>query len=319
MKLVILDGYTVNPGDLSWEKLEELGEIQVFDRTPPELIVERSKDAEIILTNKCVFSKEVLQQLPKLKYIGVLATGYNVIDVKAAAEQGVTVSNIPAYSTLSVAQMVFSLLFDLCSHVREHSDSVKAGDWSRCGDFCYWNHPIIELADKTMGIVGFGKIGQQVGKIADALGMKVLVWSRTKKEVDAGYAYEWVDSKEELFQKADVITLHCPLFPETKYLVNEESLKMMKPTAFLINTSRGPVVDELALAKALKEKWIAGAGLDVMEQEPPSGEHPLYAIDNCVITPHIAWASKEARGRLIDIVCNNVKTFLDRNPVNVVN
>lgn len=319
MKLVILDGYTVNPGDLSWEKLEELGEIQVFDRTPPELIVERSKDAEIILTNKCVFSKEVLQQLPKLKYIGVLATGYNVIDVKAAAEQGVTVSNIPAYSTLSVAQMVFSLLFDLCSHVREHSDSVKAGDWSRCSDFCYWNHPIIELADKTMGIVGFGKIGQQVGKIADALGMKVLVWSRTKKEVNAGYAYEWVDSKEELFQKADVITLHCPLFPETKYLVNEESLKMMKPTAFLINTSRGPVVDELALEKALKEKWIAGAGLDVMEQEPPRGEHPLYAIDNCVITPHIAWASKEARGRLIDIVCNNVKTFLDRNPVNVVN
>ena len=319
MKAVILDGYTINPGDLSWEKLGDFAEYEVYERTPADLVIERSKDADMILTSKVLFTKEVLEQLPKLKYIGVLATGYNIIDTEEAAKRGIVVTNVPAYSTPSVAQMVFSLLFELCSHVQEHSDSVKGGQWSQCKDFCYWNYPVIELAEKTIGIIGFGKIGQQVGKIASALGMHVLVWSRTKKEMDTGYDYAWADTMEELLRSSDVVSLHCPLFPETRYLINEETLRMMKPTAFLINTSRGPLVHEAALAKALREEWIAGAGIDVMEMEPPQAEHPLYETGRCVITPHIAWASKEARKRLVDIVCENAQKFVEGHPVNVVN
>ncbi|MCH1983046.1 D-2-hydroxyacid dehydrogenase [Ruminococcus sp. OA3] len=315
--IVILDGHTINPGDLSWEVIQRLGECTVYQRTPADLVLERCRDARIVLTSKVLFTRRIIESLPKLKYIGVLATGYNVVDVDAAREHGITVTNIPAYSTLSVAQMVFALLLQLCCHVKEHSDSVKEGKWSDCKDFCYWNYPMIELAGKTMGIIGFGMIGQQTARVANALGMRVTVFGRRKKRVE-GIEFLWADSLEELLGCSDVVSLHCPLSEETKYMMNADTLQLMKPSAFLINTARGPLMEEHALAEALNSGRIAGAALDVLTTEPPQADNPLFHAKNCIITPHIAWATKEARTRLIDTAGHNLKAFMEGDPVNMV-
>lgn len=316
-KIVILDGHTINPGDLSWEVILQQGECTVYERTPKELVAERCRDAKAVLTSKAIFTREVMESLPKLSYIGVLATGYNVVDVQAARERGITVTNIPAYSTQSVAQMVFALLLQLCCHVKEHSDSVKSGAWSACEDFCYWNSPMIELAGKTLGIVGFGMIGQQTARVANALGMKVAAFGRQRKQVD-GIDYQWIDSLDELLVRSDVISLHCPLTEDTNGMINAERLRLMKPSAFLINTARGPLIEENALADALNSKRIAGAALDVLGAEPPAADNPLFRAKNCIITPHIAWATKEARTRLINTAGENLKAYLEGSPVNTV-
>lgn len=318
MKIVVLDGYGLNPGDMSWEPLKQFGETEIHHRTPENLIIERAKGAEILLTNKTPLNAETLSQLPDLKYIGVLATGYNVVDIKAAGEKGILVTNIPAYSTDSVAQLVFALLLELCHHTQEHSNAVRKGDWSNSKDFTFWNYPLIELAGKTMGIIGFGSIGQKVGDIAQVFGMKIIGHSRTKTDQSHRPNFKWAESLDELLEESHVISLHVPLFDETQGLINKDSLKKMKDTAFLINTSRGPVVVEEDLAQALDEGIIAGAGLDVLSKEPPEADNPLFKAKNCIITPHIAWATKEARQRLMGIAVNNIKAFLDDNPINTV-
>ncbi|MGI6006779.1 MAG: D-2-hydroxyacid dehydrogenase [Ruminococcus sp.] len=318
-KIVILDGYTINPGDLSWDMFRMLGECSVYDRTDETQVLERCRNADIVLTSKVVFSDAIMEKLPELSYIGVLATGYNVIDLKAARKRNITVTNIPAYSTPSVAQMVFSLLFELCSHVKEHSDGVKQGKWSGCPDFCYWDYPMIELAGKTMGIIGFGRIGRQTARVATALGMNVAAWSRSRKASEEEVNFQWAGSLKELLSCSDVVSLHCPLFDETYHLINRETLGYMKPGAFLINTARGPLIDETALAEALNGGKIGGAALDVLEKEPPERDNPLFQAKNCVITPHIAWATKEARTRLIDIAFGNLKRYLEGKPINTVN
>ncbi len=317
MKIVVLDGYTLNPGDLSWKELEELGSCSVYERTPGELTVERAKDAEIVLTNKTVLSAGVIEQLEKLRYIGVLATGYNVVDVEAARKRGVPVTNVPAYGTESVAQMVFAHLLNLTQHVGEHSESVREGRWSGCPDFCYWEWPLIELEGLTMGIVGLGRIGKAVASLALAFGMKVIGYD----VVRAGDLPEGcrMVRLEDVFRLGDVVSLHCPLTAETERLVNKERLGLMKQTAFLINSSRGPLVDEEALAEALNNGEIAGAGLDVVWTEPPAKENPLLKAKNCYITPHIAWATRAARERLYRVAVENVAAFLDGRPRNVVN
>ncbi|UCF42968.1 MAG: D-2-hydroxyacid dehydrogenase [Planctomycetota bacterium] len=317
MKIVVLDGYTLNPGDLSWEELEELGSCSVYERTPSELTVERAKDAEIVLTNKTVLSAEVIEQLEQVRYIGVLATGYNVVDVEAARKRGVVVTNVPAYGTESVAQMVFAHLLNLTQHVGEHSESVREGRWSACPDFCYWERPLIELEGLTMGIVGLGRIGKAVARLAGAFGMKVIGYDVVQP---AGLPEGCrMVGLEDVFRLGDVVSLHCPLTPETERLVNKERLSLMKHTAFLINTSRGPLVDETALAEALNNGEIAGAGLDVARTEPPSGDNPLLKAKNCYITPHIAWATRSARERLYRAAVENVAAFIDGRPRNVVN
>jgi len=316
MRIVVLDGYTLNPGDLSWAGLHELGQCQIHDRTSPDDIVRRAQEAEIVLTNKTQLSKETLAQLPKLRYIGVLATGYNVVDVKAAHKQNICLTNIPAYGTVSVAQMVFAHLLNLTQHVAEHGQSVQAGDWSRSRDFCYWNFPLVELAGLTMGIIGLGRIGQTTARLALDFGMKVIYFDVEKSitpQVDA----QAVDL-DTLFQESDVVSLHCPLTDSNFRLVNEQRLKLMKPTAFLINTSRGPLIDERALADALNTGKIAGAGLDVLSREPPEADNPLLKAKNCYITPHIAWATRAARQRLMDIAVANIRAFLNGKPQNVV-
>jgi len=316
MRIVVLDGYTLNPGDLSWAGLHELGQCQIHDRTSPDDIVRRAQEAEIVLTNKTQLSKETLAQLPKLRYIGVLATGYNVVDVKAAHKQNICLTNIPAYGTVSVAQMVFAHLLNLTQHVAEHGQSVQAGDWSRSRDFCYWNFPLVELAGLTMGIIGLGRIGQTTARLALDFGMKVIYFDVEKSitpQVDA----QAVDL-DTLFQESDVVSLHCPLTDSNFRLVNEQRLKLMKPTAFLINTSRGPLIDERALADALNTGKIAGAGLDVLSREPPEADNPLLKAKNCYITPHIAWATRAARQRLMDIALTNIRAFLNGKPQNVV-
>jgi len=316
MRIVVLDGYTLNPGDLSWAGLHELGQCQIHDRTSPDDIVRRAQEAEIVLTNKTQLSKETLAQLPKLRYIGVLATGYNVVDVKAAHKQNICLTNIPAYGTASVAQMVFAHLLNLTQHVAEHGQSVQAGDWSRSRDFCYWNFPLVELAGLTMGIIGLGRIGQTTARLALDFGMKVIYFDVEKSitpQVDA----QAVDL-DTLFQESDVVSLHCPLTDSNFRLVNEQRLKLMKPTAFLINTSRGPLIDERALADALNTGKIAGAGLDVLSREPPEADNPLLKAKNCYITPHIAWATRAARQRLMDIALTNIRAFLNGKPQNVV-
>jgi glycerate dehydrogenase len=307
MKIVYLDAFTLNPGDLSWEKLESLGDLTIYDRTPTEQVVERAKDSEIVLTNKIPFSREILAQLPKLKYIGVTATGYNIIDVAAARERGVVVTNVPGYASKSVAQSVFAHLLNLTLHAAQHGQSVSAGKWSKCDDFCYWDFPLIELAGLTMGIVGLGQIGGEVAKIALAFGMKVIACDATAVEPPPGVR---MAALEELFRQSDVVTLHCPLTPQTANLVDARRLSWMKPTAFLINTSRGPLVDETALADALNGGRLAGAGLDVLSVEPPPADHPLLRAKNCCITPHIAWATVSARKRLLDEAAENVRAFL---------
>lgn len=318
MKLVVLDGYTLNPGDLSWDGIKRFGDLTVYERTPASEILERCKGAEIVFTNKTPLRQDVLAQLPDLKYIGVLATGYNVVDIDFARTMGIKVANVPGYGTASVVQLTFSLLFELCLHVQRHSDSVFKGDWVASADFCYWNYPLIEMEGKTLGIIGFGSIGQKVADVASAFGMKVVAYSRTQTDQSHRKNFQWL-SLEELLKSSDVVSIHCPLFPETEGLINKNTLKLMKKSAFFLNTSRGPLVNEQDLADALNSGLIAGAGLDVLSVEPPSANNPLLSAKNCLITPHIAWATKEARTRLMEIVEHNLSSFLNGNPVNIVN
>jgi len=318
MKIVVLDGYTLNPGDLSWERLLDLGEVVLHDRTPSDKILERSKGAEVLITNKTPLTEEIMKSLPDLKYIGVLATGYNVVDAEAAKRRNIIVTNVPAYSTMSVAQLTFSLLLELCHHVQRQSDSVIQGKWAQSPDFCYSDFPLKELSGKTIGIIGFGNIGKKVADIATVFGMNIIAASRHQMDQSERKNFRWVQIND-LLEQADVVSIHCPLTPETKGLMNAGSLKRMKRSAFLLNTSRGPVVVEQDLADALNNGIIAGAGIDVLSSEPPSIDNPLFKAKNCIITPHIAWATKEARVRLMDIAVNNVAAFIQRKPVNVVN
>ena len=316
-KIVVLDGYTLNPGDLSWKGLEALGRCTVYDRCLDEEVAGRAEDAEIVLTNKTMLTAEVIERLENLEYIGVLATGYNVVDIEAARVRGIAVTNVPAYGTQSVAQMVFAHLLNLAQHVGHHAQTVRSGRWTSSVDFCYWEKPLIELAGLTMGIIGFGRIGRAVAKLAIAFGMKVVAYDIvTPTNVPEGCQFVGL---EDLFRNSDVISLHCPLTPRTANIVNKERLAMMKKTAFLVNTSRGPLVDEPALAQALNEKKIAGAGLDVLSIEPPEKDNPLFTARNCFITPHIAWATRAARERLLKVVVDNVASFLAGKPQNVVN
>jgi glycerate dehydrogenase len=318
MKIVVLDGYTLNPGDLSWEGLKKLGDVEVYDRTSSELIIARAKNAEILFTNKTPLNETVLSQLPELKYIGVLATGYNVVDIEAAKKRNVFVTNIPTYGTKSVAQMVFALILEQCQHVQDHSTAVRSGVWSHSMDFCFWNYPLIELADKTIGIVGFGRIGQAVADIAQAFGMNILGYDKVKSNQSSRKNFRWVELSE-LLDQSDFISLHCPLLNDTKGLINIDTLRIMKKSAFLINTSRGPLIIDKDLADALNNGIIAGAGLDVLSIEPPESGNPLLSAKNCLITPHISWATREARARLMDIAVNNLAEFIRGNSVNVVN
>ncbi|WP_338473044.1 D-2-hydroxyacid dehydrogenase [Niallia sp. XMNu-256] len=317
MNICVLDGYTLNPGDLSWSELKQLGKTDIYDRTPLELIFERAANAEIVLTNKTPLSKATLDRLPKLKYIGVLATGYDVVDIQAAKERGIVVTNIPNYGTASVSQMVFALLLEHCHHVQHHSDAVMEGQWGKNSDWCFWNYPLIELAGKTMGIVGLGRIGLQTARIASAFGMEVLAYSRHQREMDLP-GFKWADNLNELMRLSDVVSLHCPLTPETEGMINSGNLSMMKRTSILINTSRGKLVNNNDLAEALNAGVIGGAGLDVLAVEPPEETNPLLQAKNCIITPHIAWATKEARNRLFDIAVDNIKAFIAKIPKNVV-
>ncbi len=317
MHIVVLDGYTLNPGDLSWDAFATLGELTVHERTPAAEIVARAAGAEILLTNKTPLSAATIGQLPVLRYIGVLATGYNVVDTEAAAARGIPVTNVPEYGTASVVQLVFAHLLNLCNHVAEHGQSVRAGAWSRSPDFCFWEHPLVELSGRTMGIVGAGRIGKSVARVAEAFGMRVLVSGRPGGNRQ-GDAFERTDL-QNLFRESDVVSLHCPLTEATRGLVNRELLGLMKPGAFLINTGRGPLVVEEDLAAALNSGTIAGAGLDVLSTEPPAPDNPLLGARNCCITPHIAWATLDARRRLMQTASENVRAFLDGKRLNVVN
>jgi glycerate dehydrogenase len=315
VRIVVLDGYTLNPGDLDWKGLQTLGSCQIHDRTPPDLVICRAQDAEALLINKIELPGDVLTKLSCLKYIGVLATGYNVVDVRAAAELGIAVTNVPTYGTQSVAQMAFAHLLNLSQHVESHARGVRDGRWSASADWCYWDFPLVELAEKTMGVVGFGRIGRATARIAEAFGMRVLASDVTLSQAD--FPVRFVDL-DTLFRESDVVSLHCPLTDETRGLVNAQRLAQMKPTALLINTSRGPLVDETALADALKHRTIAGAGLDVLSVEPPPENHPLLALPNCQITPHIAWATKASRARLMQTAVENLRAFVAGSPQNIV-
>ena len=316
MKIVILDGYSANPGDLSWRELEDMGELTVYERTSPEDTVARAADAEIVLTNKVVISREVIAQLPQLRYIGVLATGYNVVDIQAAHERSIIVTNVPAYSTESVAQMVFAHLLNVTNRTDHYATENRSGRWTKNQDFCYWDYPHIELAGKTFGIVGLGHIGRRVAEIALAFGMKVKVL--TSKSADALPAGIGKATIEELLSTSDVISLHCPLTDATHHLIDKETLQLMKPSAILINTGRGPLVDDQAVASALAEGQLAAFCADVLTEEPPKADNPLLAQPNAFFTPHIAWASKEARIRLLQVVTSNVKAFLGGKPQNSI-
>lgn len=317
-KIVILDAFTTNPGDLSWDWLSNYGETEIFERTPADKIVERVKDADIIITNKTPLTRETIDQMQKAKFIALLSTGYNIVDGKAARERGIPVSNIPSYSTMAVAQLVFAYLSEFCNGVAMHSQDVRNGGWSSCPDFCYWKKPLLELYGKTIGIVGFGKIGQAVADIAEAYHMNVLAVSGHETDQSHRKNFSWADI-DNLTQKSDFISFHCPLTPETEKMLNAEFIEKCKPSAFIINTSRGPVVDEQALADALNCGRIAGAAVDVLSSEPPQKNNPLLSARNCIITPHIAWAGFETRARLIEILKSNFKAFFDGNPQNVVN
>lgn len=314
MKIVVLDGYTENPGDLSWGDLERLGEVTVYDRTPPELVVERIGDAEAILVNKVAVTEEVLRQCGNIRYIGVLATGYNVIDTAAASARGIVVCNIPSYGTDAVGQYTIALLLEICHHIGHHAEAVKQGAWSASEDWCFWDYPLIELAGKTMGIIGYGRIGRTTGRIARALGMKVLAYEGEEK---AGQEEDLV-SLEMLLAQSDVISLHCPLFPSTEGIINRETIGKMKDGVILLNDSRGPLIVEQDLADALNSGKVYAAGLDVVSTEPIRPDNPLLGAKNCLITPHIAWAPKESRQRLMDIAVENLRSFQAGKPVNVV-
>ena len=319
MKIVVLDGYTENPGDLSWEALAAFGELKVYDRTPDEdaVIIERIGDAQIVFTNKCPIRRAVIDACPGLRDISVLATGYNVVDVQYAAEKGIPVSNVPTYGTAAVGQFAIALLLEICQHVAHHSEAVHQGRWERSADWCFWDYPLIELDGKTMGIIGFGKIGQTTGRIAKALGMRILATG--SRETPEGRAIaEYVDL-DTLLRESDVIALHCPLFPSTQGIINRETIAKMKDGVILINNSRGPLIVEQDLADALNAGKVAAAGLDVVSTEPIRGDNPLLQAKNCLITPHISWAPKEARGRIMDISAQNLEAFLSGRPIHVVN
>ena len=313
MRIVVLDGYAMNPGDLSWEPLAALGELTVHERTPPHLTVARATGAEIVLTNKTLLGQAEIEALPSLRYVGVLATGYNVVDVAAARQAGIVVTNVPAYSTASVAQTVFAFILGFAHQVALHTESARSGEWTRSPDFAYWKTPLVELAGKTLGIVGLGGIGRAVARLGQAFGMRVVAAVRTPRECEGVEILPLVD----VFRQADVLSLHCPLTPETEGMVDAERLAMMKPTAFLVNTSRGPVVDPQALADALNGGRLAGAGVDVMVQEPPSADDPLLTARNCFVTPHLAWATQDARARLMGTAVANVQAFVAGAPQNV--
>ena len=317
MQIVVLDGHTLNPGDLSWRELEALGSCTVHDRTPPDRVIERAANADIVLTNKTPLTAGQIAALPNLKYIGVLATGFNIVDVQAARGRGIPVVNVPTYGTRSVAQMTLALLLELTQHVGHHAETVRNGRWTSSPDFCYWDSPLVELDGLTLGILGFGRIGQSVGELARAFGMTTVCHTRNPDAV----LPETVTRVplERLFRESDVLSLHCPLTPETQHVVNRERLSWMKPTSFLLNTSRGPLIDEAALAEALNSGTISGAGLDVLAVEPPVGENPLLTARNCLVTPHIAWATKAARSRLMQTAVSNVAAFVRGTPQNVVN
>lgn len=316
MKIVVLDGYGLNPGDLSWKGMEALGELVVYDRTSPSEVMERSANAEVLITNKTVITAEHMAALPQLKYIGVLATGYNVVDIDEARHRGIVVTNIPAYSTASVAQMVFAHVLNITQRVGYYANENAKGRWTNSIDFCYWDTNLIELEGKKMGIVGLGNIGQATARIAQAFGMEILVF--TSKEQSALPKGMKKVTLDELFAQSDVVSLHCPLTPDTKEMVNAARLRTMKPSAILINTGRGPLVNEQDLADALNEGRIAAAGLDVLSVEPSVFGNPLFNARNCFITPHIAWATKEARTRLMDIAVNNLKSYQEGNVINNV-
>lgn len=317
MKIVVLDGQGVNPGDISWNRIEELGELTVYPRTAPEEVLQHVGDAEIALTNKTVFDANIIAQLKNTKYIGVLATGYNVVDTKAARERGIVVTNIPAYSTDSVAQMVFAHLLNVSNHVEHYAEETRNGVWSRCPDFCYWNKPLFELAGKTLGIVGLGNIGMKVAQIAQAFGMNVLAYtSKTPDQLPEGIRKTTLDG---LFGASDVVSLHCPLTDTTRELMNNTSIEKMRDGAILINTGRGPLVNEVDVADALASGKLGAYCADVLSCEPPSPSNPLVGAPHAFITPHVAWATLEARLRLMDIAVNNIKSFLEGSPTNVVN
>ena len=319
MKIVILDGYTINPGDLSWDGLRQLGDLTVYDRTEKtlEATISRIGDAEAVFTSKVPITEDVLSRCPNLRFIGVLATGYNVIDLAAAGKRNIPVCNVPAYSTDAVAQTTFALLLELCVRVGHHNDAVKEGRWCNCADFCFCDFPIRELAGKTMGIIGFGSIGKAVGRIAKAFGMEVLATG--SRETEEGRAIGTYTSLDTLLAKSDVISLHCPLFPETEKIINKDTIAKMKNGVLILNTSRGPLIDSAALTDALRSGKVGGAGVDVLRQEPPEENEPLLTAPNCYITPHLAWASTEARARLIDITVENLRQFMNGTPVNRVN
>lgn len=316
MNIVVLDGFTLNPGDLSWEPLQSLGSCSVYDRTPSAEVLPRAAGAEAILTNKTELTRTHIQHLACLRYIGVLATGTNVVDLEAARQRAILVTNVPGYGTRSVAQTTLALLLELTQHSGLHAQTVRDGDWTRSLDWCYWRRPLIELDGLTLGIIGFGRIGRAVSELASALGMRVIVFTPNPKSPLPGIRFVGL---ETLFRQSDVVTLHCPLTPATRGLVNSERLAWMKPTAFLLNTSRGPLVDEDALAAALNSGALAGAGLDVLSAEPPPTENPLLRANNCLITPHLAWATRAARARLLQIATTNLRAFLAGDPQNVVN
>jgi glycerate dehydrogenase len=317
MKLVILDAYTTNPGDLSWDELCAMADCAVYDRSSPDQVVPRAADAEMVLTNKTILDREVIAALPQLRYIGVLATGYNIVDVQAARQRGIPVCNVPEYGTPNVAQATFALLLELTNRVGHHAQTVRDGRWCSSPDFCYWDFPQVELAGRTMGIVGLGRIGQAVARIAAAFGMQVLAFDQFPPTTAAdGVRFADLDT---VFRDSDAVTLHCPLTAENRELVNAARLATMKPTAYLVNTARGGLVNDADLAHALNAGRLAGAALDVLSVEPPVPDNPLLAAKNCLVTPHIAWATQAARGRLIQAAAENVREFLAGRPINVVN
>ena len=318
MKIVVLDGYTLNPGDITWEGLEALGDVTVYDRTKPEDIISRIGDAEVVYTNKTPVSRETLDASGNIRFIGVLATGYNIVDIEAAKEKEIMVANIPTYGTAAVSQFAIALLLELCHHIGAHSDAVKDGEWTSNPDWCFWKYPLVELAGKTMGIIGFGRIGQDTGKIAQALGMQVLAYDeypRPELETDTCH-YADLDT---LLAKSDVISLHCPLFPSTEGIINKETIAKMKTGVMIINDSRGPLIVEEDLRDALNSGKVGGAAVDVVSTEPIQMDNPLLQAKNVIITPHIAWAPKESRQRLMDIAVNNLKYYLEGKPQNIVN
>ena len=320
MKIVVLDGYTENPGDLSWDKLKEFGDLTVYDRTPvddEEEIIRRIGDAEVVFTNKTPVSRKVIDACPNMRMISMLATGYNVVDYTYAKEKGIPVTNVPTYGTASVGQFAIALLLEICHHIGHHDRTVHEGKWENCEDWCYWDYPLIELDGKTMGVIGFGRIGQTTGRLAKALGMRVLAYDSYPNEAGKQIA-EYVDLYTLLAQ-SDVIALHCPLFPDTEGIINKENIAKMKDGVILINNSRGPLVVEQDLADALNTGKVAAAGLDVVSTEPIRGDNPLLKAKNCIITPHISWAPKESRQRIMDCAYDNLKAYAEGKPVNVVN